>query len=77
MSKTNPHSTKVHRDKSAGKRMLAVAFMKSDLTKLVPLETGAALYASWYVNTNLPQVFKTVSKQTLKSHIELGLPTHF
>ena len=30
--------------------MMAVFFMKSGLTKHVPLETGATVNASWYVN---------------------------
>ena len=43
--------------------MVAVFFMKSGLIKLVPLETGAMVNASWYVNTCLPQVFSTVSER--------------
>ena len=33
--------------------MVAVFFMKSGLIKPVPLETGATVNASWYVNTDL------------------------
>ena len=33
--------------------MVAVFFMKSGLIKAVPLETGATVNASWYVNTCL------------------------
>ena len=33
--------------------MVAVFFMKSGLIKLVPLERGATVNASWYVNTCL------------------------
>ena len=33
--------------------MVAVFFMKSGLIKHVPLETGAAVNASWYMNTCL------------------------
>ena len=31
--------------------MVAVFFMKSDLIQTVPLETGATVNISWYVNT--------------------------
>ena len=40
--------------------MVAIFFMKSGLIKSIPLETGATINASWYVNICLPQVFKTV-----------------
>ncbi|CAF4782647.1 unnamed protein product, partial [Rotaria sp. Silwood2] len=63
LSTTDPSPTKIHRTKSAGKRMVAIFFMKSDLTKSVPLEIGATVNASWYVNTCLPQVFKAVSER--------------
>ena len=43
--------------------MVADFFMKSDLIKAVPLETGAMVNASWYVNTCLPQVFSVVSER--------------
>ncbi|CAF1222079.1 unnamed protein product [Rotaria magnacalcarata] len=57
MSTTDPRPTKVHRNKSAGKRIVAIFFMK-----YVPLETGATVNASWYANTCLPQVFTAVSE---------------
>ena len=41
--------------------MVAVIFMKPGLIKLVPLEIGATVKASWYVNTCLP-VFSGVSE---------------
>ncbi|CAF1130283.1 unnamed protein product [Rotaria sordida] len=63
MSTTDPRPTKIHRTKSAGKRMAAIFFMKSGLIKSVPLETGTTVNASWYVNTCLPQVFKAVSER--------------
>ncbi|CAF1403876.1 unnamed protein product [Rotaria sp. Silwood1] len=63
MSTTDPHPTKVHRNKSAGKRMVAIFFMKSGLIKSVPLETDATVNANWYVNTCLPQVFTAVSER--------------
>ena len=43
--------------------MVAVFFMKSALIKPVPLETGATVNASWYVNTCLTQVFSPVSER--------------
>ncbi|CAF4195934.1 unnamed protein product, partial [Rotaria sp. Silwood2] len=46
MSTTDPHPTKIHRTKSAGKRMVAIFFMKSGLIKSVPLETDATVNAS-------------------------------
>ena len=60
---TDQRPTKVHRSKSAGKRMVATFFMKSGLIKAVPLETGATVNASWYVDTCLPQVFSAVSER--------------
>ena len=62
LSTTDQHPSKVHRNKSAGKRMVAVFFMKSGLIKPVPLETDVTANASWYVNTCLPQVFSAVSE---------------
>ena len=43
--------------------MVAVFFMKSGLIKSVPLETGATVNASWYVNACLPQVFSAMSER--------------
>ncbi|CAF4608607.1 unnamed protein product, partial [Rotaria sp. Silwood2] len=63
MSTTDPRPTKIHRTKSAGKRMVAIFFMKSGLIKSVQLETCATVNASWYINTCLPQVFKAVSER--------------
>ena len=63
LSTTDQHPTKVHRNKSAGKRMVAGFFQKSGLIKPVPLETGTMVNTSWYVNTCLPQVFSVVSEQ--------------
>ena len=37
--------------------------MKSGLIKPVPLEKGAMVNASWYVNTCLPQVFSAVCER--------------
>ncbi|CAF1196972.1 unnamed protein product [Rotaria sp. Silwood1] len=75
VSKTDPRPTKVHRNKSSGQIMVAVFFMKSGLIKSVPLETGVTLYARWYVNPCLPQVFKTVSKRRPRSGLR-GLILH-
>ncbi|CAF4708260.1 unnamed protein product, partial [Rotaria sp. Silwood2] len=63
MSTTDPRSTKIHRTKSARKRMVAIFFMKSGLIKSVQLETDATVNSSWYANTCLPQVFKAVSER--------------
>ena len=46
VSKTDPRPTKVHRNKSSGKRMVAIFSMKSGLIKTVPLEADATLNAS-------------------------------
>ena len=62
LSTTDQRPSKVHWNKSAGKRMVAVCFMKFGLIKPVPLETGATVNTSWYVNTCVPQVFSTVSE---------------
>ncbi|CAF3518065.1 unnamed protein product, partial [Rotaria sp. Silwood2] len=46
ISTTDPHPTKIHRTKSAGKRMVTIFFMKSGLIKSDPSETGATVNAS-------------------------------
>ena len=63
LSTTDQRLTEVHRNKNGEKRMVAVFFMKSGLIKPVPLETGATVNASWYVNTYLPQVFSAMSER--------------
>ena len=63
LSTTDQRPSKVHRNKSAGKRMVVVFFMKSDLIKPVPFETGATVTASWYVYTCWWQVFSAVSER--------------
>ena len=43
--------------------MVAVFYMKPGLIKPVPLETGATVNTSWYVNTCLPQVFSVLCER--------------
>ncbi|CAF1553891.1 unnamed protein product [Rotaria sordida] len=43
VSKTVTRPTKVHRNESSGKRMVAIFFMKSGLIKPAPLEAGTSL----------------------------------
>ena len=63
LSTTDQRPSKVHRNKSVGKRMVPVFFMKSGLIQPVPLETGTTVNASWYVNTCLPQVLSVVCER--------------
>ena len=63
LSTTDQRPSKVHWNKSAGKRMVAVFFMKSGLIKPVPLEIGATVNDRWYVNTCLWQVFAAMSER--------------
>ena len=63
LSTSGRRPSKVHRNKSGGKRMVAVFFMNSDLIKPVSLETGATVNASWYVKRCLWQVLSAVSEQ--------------
>ena len=63
LSTTDQHPTKVHRNKSARRRVVAVFFMRSSLIKPVPLERDGRVNASWYVKTCLWQVFLAVSER--------------
>ena len=63
LSTTDQRPSKVHRKKSAEKRMVAAFFKKSALIKVVPLERGGRVNASWCVNTYLWQVFSAVSER--------------
>ena len=75
ISKNEARPTKVRRSRSAGKRMVAIFFMKSGLIKPIPLESGATANADWYANLCLPEVLKTVSERRLKTGIR-GLILH-
>jgi [histone H3]-lysine36 N-dimethyltransferase SETMAR len=58
---------KVRRNRSSGKRMVAIFFMKSGLIESIPLESGASVNADWYVNNCLSQVFDVVSQRRDKT----------
>ena len=63
ISRNEPRPTKVRRNKSSGKRMVAIFFMKTGLIKPIVLESGQTVNANWYVNHCLPEVFKAVSER--------------
>ncbi|CAF1549287.1 unnamed protein product [Adineta ricciae] len=67
VSKTDQRPTKVRRNRSSGKRMVAFFFMKSGLIKSVTLESDQNITAAWYVNHCLPQLFEAVSQRRKKS----------
>ena len=67
--------TKVRRNRSSGKRMVAIFFMKSGLIESIPLESGASVNADWYVNNCLSQVFDVVSRRRDKTGLR-GLILH-
>ena len=60
VSKTDARPTKVRRNRSAGKRMVAIFFMKSGLIESIPLESGTSVTGEWYINDCLPQVFDAI-----------------
>ena len=54
ISETDPHSIKVHRNKSFDKMMVPdFPFINSSLIKLAPLEIGVIVNANWYISTYL------------------------
>ncbi|CAF1613832.1 unnamed protein product, partial [Didymodactylos carnosus] len=75
VSQTDPRSTKVHRYKSSGKRMVAIFHMKSGLIKSILLERVETVTKRWYVDSCLPQVFETVSEWRQKTGLR-GLILH-
>lgn len=75
VSKESPRPTKVRRNRSSGKRMVAIFFMKSGLIESIPLESGATANADWYANTCLSQVFTVVSHKREKTRLR-GLILH-
>ncbi|CAF2265348.1 unnamed protein product [Rotaria magnacalcarata] len=91
MSTTDPRPTKVYRNKSAGKRMVAIFFVKSGLIKFVPLETGATVNATAgmsthayhkssqpYLNEEKREVFEvSFFMSIMQGRTEHGLPMNF
>ena len=73
--RNEPRPIKVRRNKSSGKRMVAIFFMKSGLITPIPLESGQTVNANWYVNHCLPEVFKVVSERRPNTGIR-GLILH-
>jgi histone-lysine N-methyltransferase SETMAR len=58
----DPHPTKVCRQRSVGKHMFAIFFMKSGFNTIIPLENGKTVTAKWYTNECLSNVLKQVEK---------------
>ena len=75
VSKDDPRPTKVRRNKSFGKRMVAIFFMKSGLIESVALESGASISARSYVTNCLSTVFDTVAQRREKTGLR-GLILH-
>ena len=67
--------TKVRRNRSSGKRMVAIFIMKSGLVESIPLESGASVNADRYVNNCLSQVFDVVPQRRDKTGLR-GLILH-
>ncbi|CAF4017210.1 unnamed protein product [Rotaria sp. Silwood2] len=62
VASNDPHPTKVRRQRSVGKQMFAIFFMKSCFNTIIPLENGKIVTAKWYANKCLTQVLKQVEK---------------
>ncbi|CAF1230540.1 unnamed protein product [Rotaria sp. Silwood1] len=62
VASNDPHPTKVRRQRSVGKHMFAIFFMKSSFNTIISLENGTTVTAKWYANECLTQVLKQVEK---------------
>ena len=49
---------KFKRSRSTPKQMIAVVFAKSGLVASVPFQENKIVYAEWYINICLPNVFE-------------------
>lgn len=63
IGRNDPRPTKVRRQRSAGKHMFAIFFMKSGFNTIIPLENGKTVTADWYTNECLSTVLKQVKQR--------------
>ena len=75
VSKDDPRPTKVRRNKSFRKRMIAIFFMKFGLVESIALESGASISAQSYVTNCLSRVFDAVAQRREKTGL-CGLILH-
>ena len=58
--RNNPFPTKVRRQRSLGKHMFAILFMKSGFNVIIPLANGKTVTAKWFTEECLSNVWKQV-----------------
>ena len=75
VSKDDPRATKIHRNKSSGKRKGAVFFIKSGLIESIALESGSSIRIQSHVTNCLSRVFDAVFQRREKIGL-LGLILH-
>ncbi|CAF4533000.1 unnamed protein product, partial [Rotaria magnacalcarata] len=63
VARTEPHPTKVRRQRSVGKHMFPIFFMKSGFNTIIPLENGKTVTAKWYTDECLSNALKPVEKR--------------
>lgn len=73
--KGDPRPTKIQKQRSTKKQMVAAFFTRSGLVKLVRLETGKKSNANWYTTVCLPEVFCRDGKKAPKYGIKGNLFT--
>jgi len=73
--KGDPRPTKIQKQRSTKKQMVAAFFTRSGLVKLVRLETGEKANANWYTTVCLPEVFCRDGKKAPKYGIKGNLFT--
>ena len=67
MSEDDLRLTKVRRNKSLGKRMVSIFFMKSSLIESIALKSGVSISARSYVTKCLSTVFDAVAQRREKT----------
>lgn len=60
--RNDPRPTKVRRQRSVGKHMFAIFFMKSGFNTIIPLENRKTVTADWYTNECLSTVLKQIKQ---------------
>ncbi|CAF2243321.1 unnamed protein product [Rotaria magnacalcarata] len=63
VARTEHHPTKVRRQRSVGKHMFPIFFMKSGFNTIIPLENGKTVTAKWYTDECLSNALKPVEKR--------------
>ena len=62
VARNSPLPTKVRSQRSVGKHMFAIFFMKSSFNTIIPLENSKKVTAKWYTEECLSSVLKQVEK---------------